>query len=144
MLSKRTVACLAPVQVARPHRSAFNPTKPQFSARLRQRKVSAKALSQKEDDKKTWSVLNEGIANFYDQSTGLWEEMWGDHLHHGYYAQDGSKPRKTNREAQIDMVENVLSWADVRDVKKVRCHFCQFAWTAVDRLLWFSGPVHSL
>ena len=27
--------------------------------------------------------LNEGIANFYDESSGLWESMWGEHMHHG-------------------------------------------------------------
>jgi hypothetical protein len=27
--------------------------------------------------------LKTGIAKFYDESTGLWEEMWGEHLHHG-------------------------------------------------------------
>ena len=40
--------------------------------------------------------LQEGIADFYDASTGalqafneflggVWVEIWGDHLHHGYY-----------------------------------------------------------
>lgn len=27
--------------------------------------------------------LNEGIAQFYDESSGLWESMWGEHMHHG-------------------------------------------------------------
>lgn len=27
--------------------------------------------------------LQEGIATFYDESSGLWEEMWGEHMHHG-------------------------------------------------------------
>lgn len=57
--------------------------------------------------------LNAGIATFYDQSTGLWEDMWGDHLHHGYY---GKGDRPSNRQAQIDMIENVLSWAGVERV----------------------------
>ena len=30
-------------------------------------------------------TLQEGIADFYDASTGVWVEIWGDHLHHGYY-----------------------------------------------------------
>ena len=65
--------------------------------------------------------LNEGIASFYDQSTGLWEDMWGDHLHHGYYPVDASGTAKSvsNRQAQIDMVDNVLSWAGVTDVKNM-------------------------
>ena len=28
-------------------------------------------------------TLNEGIARFYDESSGLWESMWGEHMHHG-------------------------------------------------------------
>lgn len=27
--------------------------------------------------------LNTGIANFYDESSGLWEGVWGEHMHHG-------------------------------------------------------------
>lgn len=27
--------------------------------------------------------LNERIAKFYDASSGLWEDMWGEHMHHG-------------------------------------------------------------
>jgi hypothetical protein len=27
--------------------------------------------------------LNEGIASFYDESSGLWEDQWGEHMHHG-------------------------------------------------------------
>jgi hypothetical protein len=29
--------------------------------------------------------LKDGIASFYDKSSGLWESMWGEHMHHGYY-----------------------------------------------------------
>ena len=66
--------------------------------------------------------LNAGIASFYDESTGLWEDMWGDHLHHGYYpVDDDGKMKKnvSNRQAQIDMVDNVLSWAGVTDVRNM-------------------------
>lgn len=27
--------------------------------------------------------LNRRIAEFYDNSSGLWEEIWGEHMHHG-------------------------------------------------------------
>lgn len=36
--------------------------------------------------------LKEGIASFYDASSGVWEEMWGEHMHHGYYI-EGKKPK---------------------------------------------------
>ena len=84
--------------------------------------------------------LNKGIAQFYDQSSGLWEDMWGDHMyvdlpvlaecclklckiiscrrHHGYYPR-GATQQKSNREAQIDMIEESLRWAGVTEVKQV-------------------------
>ncbi|KAK9804585.1 hypothetical protein WJX73_003010 [Symbiochloris irregularis] len=69
------------------------------------------------------SKLNDGIAAFYDESSGLWESMWGDHMHHGYYPKEAVKgsngKAKSNQEAQIDMIEEVLKWAGVRTVKKM-------------------------
>jgi hypothetical protein len=64
------------------------------------------------------TALNEGIAAFYDESSGLWERIWGEHMHHGYYPKDGLK--KSNQEAQVDMIEEVLRWAGVTEAKKVR------------------------
>jgi tocopherol O-methyltransferase len=32
--------------------------------------------------------LNEGIAGLYDESSGLWENIWGEHMHHGFYILD--------------------------------------------------------
>ena len=29
--------------------------------------------------------LKDGIARFYDESSEIWEEVWGEHMHHGYY-----------------------------------------------------------
>ena len=64
------------------------------------------------------TALNEGIATFYDESSGLWEQMWGEHMHHGYYPKGG--PKKSNQEAQVDMIEEVLRWAGVTKAEKVR------------------------
>lgn len=61
-------------------------------------------------------TLNEGIANFYDDSSALWESMWGEHMHHGYYPK-GHAP-KSNSQAQIDMIEETLTWAGVKDASK--------------------------
>jgi tocopherol O-methyltransferase len=33
--------------------------------------------------------LKTGIAGFYDASSGLWEGIWGEHMHHGYYPKGG-------------------------------------------------------
>ena len=46
------------------------------------------------------AALKEGIAAFYDASSGVWEEVWGEHMHHGYYGPDGSA-RKDHRQAQV-------------------------------------------
>uniref|UniRef100_A0A383VH03 Methyltransferase type 11 domain-containing protein n=1 Tax=Tetradesmus obliquus TaxID=3088 RepID=A0A383VH03_TETOB len=61
--------------------------------------------------------LKEGIAAFYDESSGLWENMWGEHMHHGYYP--AGSPPKSNQQAQIDMIEEVLSWAGVTAATKM-------------------------
>lgn len=63
----------------------------------------------------SFDKLNQGIAAFYDASTGIWEDMWGDHLHHGYYGAETDQPRKSNREAQEEMIDRVLDWAGVTE-----------------------------
>lgn len=62
--------------------------------------------------------LNQSIGEFYDASTQLWEEVWGEHLHHGYYGRDG-KIVKERRLAQIDLIEELLSWARVEKSQKI-------------------------
>ncbi|OIW11149.1 hypothetical protein TanjilG_22956 [Lupinus angustifolius] len=59
-------------------------------------------------------VLQKGIAEFYDESSPIWEDIWGDHMHHGFY-----DPNSTNvslsdhRAAQIRMIENALTFASL-------------------------------
>ncbi len=55
------------------------------------------------------STLYQQIQQFYDSSSGLWEEIWGEHLHHGYYGPDGNL-KKERRQAQIDLIEELLHW----------------------------------
>jgi tocopherol O-methyltransferase len=55
--------------------------------------------------------LNLRIRNFYDSSSNLWEQVWGEHMHHGYYA-TGESDRKDRRLAQIDLIEQLLGWAN--------------------------------
>jgi tocopherol O-methyltransferase len=54
--------------------------------------------------------LNQQIQQFYDASSSLWEQIWGEHMHHGYYGADG-KQKKDRRQAQIDLIEELLNWA---------------------------------
>ena len=63
-------------------------------------------------------VLNEGIRNFYDKSSGLWERMWGEHMHHGYY-DPRSAVKVSKEQAQLDMIDNVLEFAGVSTAERM-------------------------
>ncbi len=54
--------------------------------------------------------LFQQIQEFYDASSNLWEEVWGEHMHHGYYGEDGNY-KLDRRQAQIDLIEEVLNWS---------------------------------
>jgi tocopherol O-methyltransferase len=56
------------------------------------------------------STLKRQIQQFYDASSGLWEQIWGEHMHHGYYGATG-KEKKNRRQAQIELIEELLNWA---------------------------------
>ncbi|MEO1592057.1 MAG: methyltransferase domain-containing protein [Cyanobacteria bacterium J06632_22] len=52
------------------------------------------------------------IGQFYDASSQLWEQVWGEHMHHGYYGPTGTH-RKDRYQAQIDLMEELLTWGGV-------------------------------
>ena len=56
--------------------------------------------------------LYQQISKFYDASSGLWEKIWGEHMHHGYYGRVGNYQIE-RRQAQIDLIEELLFWAGV-------------------------------
>jgi tocopherol O-methyltransferase len=58
--------------------------------------------------------LNRRIRDFYDASTPLWLNTWGEQMHHGYYGPDG-KRKVDHGQAQIDMIEQLLHWGGVAD-----------------------------
>jgi tocopherol O-methyltransferase len=58
------------------------------------------------------ATLYRDIQQFYDASSKLWEDIWGEHMHHGYYGADG-KTKKERRQAQIDLIEELLKWSQV-------------------------------
>lgn len=60
-------------------------------------------------------TLQQRIQKFYDASSGLWEDVWGEHMHHGYYGADGTEA-KERRQAQIDLIEELLTWTEVQRV----------------------------
>jgi tocopherol O-methyltransferase len=64
------------------------------------------------------STLQQQIQQFYDASSGLWEQIWGEHMHHGYYGVAGDE-RKERRQAQIDLIEELLKWGEVHQAEQI-------------------------
>ncbi|NEQ68482.1 MAG: methyltransferase domain-containing protein [Symploca sp. SIO2D2] len=64
------------------------------------------------------STNNSKIQQFYDASSGLWEQVWGEHMHHGYYGATG-REKKNRRQAQIDLIEELLSWGRVEQAEQI-------------------------
>src|SRR4028118_156129 len=64
------------------------------------------------------STLKNQIQQFYDASSGLWEQIWGEHMHHGYYGSTG-KEKKDRRQAQIDLIEELLKWGGVAQAEEI-------------------------
>jgi len=55
-------------------------------------------------------ALKEGIAAFYDESSGIWEDVWGEHMHHGWYAPgEKATTREAHVKAQDTMIEKALA-----------------------------------
>lgn len=63
-------------------------------------------------------TLNQRIQSFYDGSTQLWLDTWGEHMHHGYYGPDGTE-NKDRLQAQIDLVKQLLQWGQVRQAGRI-------------------------
>jgi tocopherol O-methyltransferase len=67
--------------------------------------------------------LKIGIAGFYDRSSKLWESVWGEHMHHGYYVPAN---RTDHVQAQIDLIDEILAWSgansdEIKSVVDVGC-----------------------
>ncbi|CAO2829345.1 unnamed protein product [Amaranthus hypochondriacus] len=65
--------------------------------------------------KRTREELKQGIAEFYDTSSGIWEDIWGDHMHHGFYDPSSSPSLTNHRSAQIRMIQEALRFAGLPD-----------------------------
>lgn len=64
------------------------------------------------------NTLYQQIQQFYDASSGLWEQIWGEHMHHGYYGKAGNQ-KVDRRQAQIDLIEELLAWGGVNQLNNV-------------------------
>lgn len=72
-------------------------------------RLSAQAIDRQMEP----GILQKGIAEFYDESSGIWEDIWGDHMHHGFYEPDSTVSVSDHRDAQIRMIEEALRFAAV-------------------------------
>mmetsp|Transcript_84990 Transcript_84990/g.245775 ORF Transcript_84990/g.245775 Transcript_84990/m.245775 type:complete len:345 (-) Transcript_84990:99-1133(-) len=68
------------------------------------------------DKERSREDLKIGIAGFYDRSSKLWEDVWGEHMHHGYYIPED---RTDHQQAQIDLIDEVLKWAGATEAKSM-------------------------
>ncbi|XP_076946908.1 gamma-tocopherol methyltransferase, chloroplastic-like [Bidens hawaiensis] len=59
--------------------------------------------------------LKKGIAEFYDESSGVWENIWGEHMHEGFYDSDAVVQISDHQSAQIRMIEQALLFAYVSE-----------------------------
>lgn len=57
-------------------------------------------------------TFTERIQSFYDESSRLWEQVWGEHMHHGYYGPSGDETPGSPQEAQRILIEKLLDWSD--------------------------------
>ncbi|MEO0459047.1 MAG: methyltransferase domain-containing protein [Cyanobacteria bacterium P01_A01_bin.114] len=64
------------------------------------------------------SDLYTRIGQFYDASSLLWEQVWGEHMHHGYYGPAGNL-RKERYQAQVDLMDALLQWGNVQTATSI-------------------------
>ncbi|MGF1601194.1 MAG: methyltransferase domain-containing protein [Thermosynechococcaceae cyanobacterium] len=64
------------------------------------------------------ATLSDNIRQFYDASSLLWERVWGEHMHHGFYGLDGQLT-PDRKQAQIDLIEELLQWSQVQGANQI-------------------------
>ena len=64
------------------------------------------------------STLSQRIQQFYDASSGLWEQVWGEHMHHGYYGADG-KQKCERQQALVELIEELLAWGQPQQTASI-------------------------
>ncbi len=84
--------------------------------------------------------LTRQIQSFYDASSGLWEQTWGEHMHHGYYGPTGTF-RKDRQQAQIDLIDECLHWANVTQASAILDCGCGIGGSALELATRFNAQV---
>lgn len=65
------------------------------------------------------AVLKKKIQSFYDESSSLWESVWGEHMHHGYYPGNNDSSACHPRESQQLLIERLLEWSGCRQAGSI-------------------------
>nr|WKU83444.1 O-methyltransferase 8 [Hamelia patens] len=73
-----------------------------------------------ESKAKAEQLISSSLEEKYDHSSRIWEELSGDHFHHGFYDTGSTASNTDIRSAQIRMIEEALRFANVSEdpVKK--------------------------
>ncbi|CAI0439746.1 unnamed protein product [Linum tenue] len=84
--------------------------------------MAAAAATETPMEQQEQQQLKKGIADFYDESSGVWEDIWGEHMHHGFYEPDSrvSGSESDHCAAQIRMIEESLRFAAVPEEAEKR------------------------
>ncbi|KAA8491841.1 putative tocopherol O-methyltransferase, chloroplastic [Porphyridium purpureum] len=54
--------------------------------------------------------INPKIAKFYDLRSEMWENVWGEHMHHGFYPSGKQSKGVDPKQAQIDMMDRLIQF----------------------------------
>ncbi|GAB2264945.1 Tocopherol O-methyltransferase, chloroplastic [Dionaea muscipula] len=85
------------------------------STKIARSKSSSGSMEATAGSGREMEELRRGIAELYDESSGVWEDIWGDHMHHGFYPPDKAASLADHRAAQIRMIEEALRFSGVSD-----------------------------
>src|SRR4051812_17684224 len=86
--------------------------------------------------------LNDLIGYLYDRSSPLWERVWGEHMHHGFYPPRAKgAPRMEPHAAQLELIEQLLRWGGVRAAANVLDVGCGIGGSALHLATRFDAAV---
>lgn len=85
-------------------------------------------------------ALQTQIQDFYDAASGLWEQIWGEHMHHGFYGPSGNQ-HKNRRQAQIDLIDECLKWAGVAQASEILDCGCGIGGSSLELATRFGATV---
>ncbi|MEM0979772.1 MAG: methyltransferase domain-containing protein [Cyanobacteria bacterium P01_H01_bin.58] len=89
------------------------------------------------------SDLYENIQTFYDQSSSLWENLWGEHMHHGFYGPTGTH-QKNQQQAQVDLIDSLLNWANIQSAQSILDAGCGIGGSALHLCDRFGASVQGI